>query len=126
MNYKKKQYLQEYYQRNKAKYDQRTRDYYRKNPEKRNLVYKKLRDNLLEIFDYKCSRCGFSDIRALQIDHKEGQGHQEILKYGSSFKMYRFYLNNLEIAREKLQILCANCNWIKRSENHEVRRRGLI
>lgn len=68
-----------------------------------------------------CVRCGFSDIRALQIDHVNGGGTRE-KRNGGTYQMYRrlyrMVLNN-EVIRD-YQVLCANCNWIKRHENHEV------
>lgn len=58
----------------------------------------------------KCKRCGFADPRALQIDHINDKGNLN-RKLGLDF--YR------EVIRENgvgFQILCANCNWIKRAE----------
>lgn len=69
----------------------------------------------------KCVRCGFSDIRALQIDHINGNGRKELM----SFKSHRDALirNILQLSANemntKYQLLCANCNWIKRFENNE-------
>ena len=57
----------------------------------------------------RCVKCGFDDIRALQIEHKNG-GKNFINQY----EMYRFYVSNPEKAKEKLQVMCANCNWIKK------------
>ena len=59
----------------------------------------------------KCSRCGFDDIRALQIDHINAGGSQEFKKLGQG-GVYRKVLTS----PEDYQCLCANCNWIKRSE----------
>jgi len=65
----------------------------------------------------KCCRCGFSDSRALQIDHKNGGGSREWKARG--WKHLRTILENLN----DYQILCANCNWIKRHERGEVNTR---
>ncbi len=75
-----------------------------------------LRSRALEHMGGVCVRCGFSDPRALQIDHIEGMGWVEHREIGT-----------LAIARRVLagepgyQLLCANCNWIKRAENGETR-----
>ena len=64
----------------------------------------------------ECVRCGFSDYRALQIDHINGGGVREIREKGQ-------YHSSKEILKgntDKYQLLCANCNWIKRYENKEV------
>ncbi len=61
-----------------------------------------------------CCRCGFSDSRALQIDHVDGEGSED--RRG----IYRGkFLNKVLAASTGYQLLCANCNWIKRFENEE-------
>lgn len=69
----------------------------------------------------KCFRCGFSDIRALQIDHVNGGGTKEVRSLGAG-RMYRNILDKISTGKplKDYQILCANCNWIKRYENNEV------
>ena len=67
---------------------------------------------------YQCVRCGFTDSRALQIDHIFGNGKEMSLNKSG---VIDFYIDNPDIAYEELQILCANCNWIKRAENGETR-----
>lgn len=66
-----------------------------------------------------CVRCGFVDIRALSIDHINGEGykHRKIgkAKLGSSF--YRQLKD--QGYPEGYQTLCMNCQWIKRFENNE-------
>ena len=63
-----------------------------------------------------CARCGFSDLRALQIDHVNGGGKAERKKNRNYPSYYRSVAKS-EIG--KYQVLCANCNWSKRSENGE-------
>jgi len=79
------------------------------------------RKNIIELMGSKCVQCGFSDIRALQIDHVNGGGRQEHLKGGH--KWQAILLSNLLSGKkiENYQILCANCNWIKRVERKEYR-----
>jgi len=64
-----------------------------------------------------CLRCGFDDIRALSIDHINGDGanHKRQLKYASIG--YRWYIN--QNFPKGYQTLCMNCQWIKRFENNE-------
>lgn len=64
--------------------------------------------------DPRCVKCGFSDRRALQIDHVHGGGSRTN-HLGSAFLLKEILANP-----SNFQILCANCNWIKRSENNEV------
>jgi hypothetical protein len=70
-----------------------------------------------------CVKCGFNDERALQFEHKNGGGSKEHKKFKSSMVYYIYYVNNPKEAKRKLQVYCANCNWIKRVENDEVQRK---
>ena len=81
---------------------------------------KKARRELLNRFGSTCRRCGFCDARALQIDHINGGGNKE--RQGNFMGFYR----RLRVLKDEelhlnYQLLCANCNWIKRAEKGEVR-----
>lgn len=69
---------------------------------------------VLAAFGSKCARCGYADVRALQIDHIAGDGYQE--KSGTG-QYYRRLLRDFEQTLRRYQLLCANCNWIKREED---------
>lgn len=76
----------------------------------------------LELFNLlgrKCVRCGYEDIRALQFDHIIGGGRKDKRELKGNLSMVSFYRKNPEKAKQTLQVLCANCNWIKRHENGE-------
>lgn len=66
----------------------------------------------------KCVKCGFSDRRALQIDHIKGGGIKE-RRIGNTRQFHRKVLTSVKKSEHKYQLLCANCNWIKRFENGE-------
>ena len=71
-----------------------------------------------------CAKCGFSDARALQIDHIDGGGYIERKDKTKTRTTYHKRVMESFLAGEnKYQLLCANCNWIKRFENNEVRRK---
>jgi RNase P subunit RPR2 len=80
---------------------------------------------LKRIHDYfgnKCVICGFDDVRALQIDHVNGGGMKENKKRNNGIvagglQFYKIVLR--EINSGKYQLICANCNWIKRHTNNE-------
>lgn len=78
-----------------------------------------LRGAVLKKLGDKCVKCGFTDVRALQIDHVYGGGVREWRNSG----YYTVYNKVLEDTEGRYQLLCANCNWIKRYENNEVRGR---
>lgn len=59
----------------------------------------------------KCARCGFSDIRALCLDHIRGC----LKPRESTNAMAKTILRG----SKRFQVLCANCNMIKVVENNE-------
>ena len=64
-------------------------------------------------------KCIVTTIKCLQFDHKEGNGTKDQRKHGSPAILWKYYGNHPEEAREKLQVLYANCNWCKRAEKKE-------
>ena len=87
--------------------------------EKMRNYMRSFRPRLLQLLGDKCVKCGFSDVRALQIDHIGGGGLKELKVFKNNTAMYRFYLDHPIQAKRRLQILCANCNAIKKYENKE-------
>jgi len=77
------------------------------------------RKELISFLGGECVHCGISDTRCLQFDHKHGGGCKEVKLFKGQKSMFMFYYRNPHIAQFKLQILCANCNSIKRIENKE-------
>lgn len=65
---------------------------------------------------------GCTDSRCLQIDHVYGDGAEDRKKFKHIISFYRFIVKNDCAGR--YQVLCANCNWIKRHINHEHRHFG--
>jgi hypothetical protein len=76
--------------------------------------HSRLKNAVYAILGETCAVCGFSDRRALQIDHKKGGGSKDRKEMG-----YRALLEKVLKNPEDYQILCANHNWIKRCENGE-------
>ena len=78
----------------------------------------KIRMDLMNILGGAyCKDCGFNILEALQFDHIFGGGTKERKLFASGRAMYYFYIKNPEIAKQRLQVLCANCNFIKRAKN---------
>lgn len=67
----------------------------------------------------KCQRCGFDDARALQIDHVGGDGAAR-RRAGERTGVAGYYKKVIADRTGAYQLLCANCNWIKREENGEL------
>jgi len=86
----------------------------RKSGHKRNV---ELRRKVIALFGGKCAHCGYDkDPRAFQIDHINGGGWAERKIYITGIKLAKHVL---EVNGEGYQLLCANCNQIKRFENKE-------
>ena len=77
----------------------------------------KLRQKVISFLGGRCKICGFSDSRALQIDHVHGGGNKE-LRSGLSY--YTHSRNVMSDTTGKYQLLCANCNWIKKHVQEET------
>lgn len=63
----------------------------------------------------QCVKCGFTDIRALTLDHINACGFHNRRLAGQVLYSY-LIKNNYP---EGFQALCMNCQWIKRHENNE-------
>jgi len=69
----------------------------------------------------KCAQCEFSDIRALQFDHVNGDGSSHRKRSPSITTTEYRAIAEGRYDGPVLQVLCANCNWIKREELYEVK-----
>lgn len=80
-----------------------------------------VRESIHSMLGLKCARCGFDDPRALQIDHVNGGGRQEQVQNRlGGLSRGKLILGKILAGSKEYQLLCANCNWIKRAENaHE-------
>ncbi|HUW44775.1 MAG TPA: hypothetical protein VMW50_03175 [Dehalococcoidia bacterium] len=134
-----KNYQKQHREENEPRLLQESRDRYQKNRD-RNLLYakkrhqmnketdnkksrnrrKEMRLEILKILGGECQRCGITDHRVLQIDHVCGGGKKE-LKKGGNYHVMKNIIKNPE-CKHKYQLLCANCNWIKRHENKEYQK----
>jgi len=87
----------------------------------------RLRMEILLLLGNKCSNpnClvpnGCMDSRCLQIDHVNGGGAKEIRKFHCGASFYLRVIDKIKSGSKDYQLLCANCNWIKRVENGEIR-----
>lgn len=112
-----------YYRKNRKHLTEYRRNYYKTHKNIKSGLQMRyltnLRIKVLEKFGSACNRCGFSDTRALQIDHINGGGTKDLRSKSTS----RHLNEVLRDVDNKYQLLCANCNWIKKSENKENRTR---
>jgi len=129
-----KEYNREWYRRNSERVRERQKAWILAHPEQRRAKQKRdslkrrprqlkenreAREAALVSLGKKCCRCGFDDVRALQIDHVHGGGCR-LGGHGTPI-FHREVIRSVSMGEEKYQLLCANCNWIKRAENGEYR-----
>ena len=90
------------YRRNRSRINAKTRQWAHE-----------LRLRALSALGNKCVICGYDDWRALEIDHIWGDGAQERKDGLRGHKLHR-YIADGNVAH--YQLLCANCNQIKKRE----------
>jgi hypothetical protein len=119
--YYKKQQNKKYRQEHKEELAEYNKGYQDKNKAQLQKYfanrYYTLKEKVFVILGSECSNCGCNDKRILQVDHVNGHGYSE----RKTSKKIPF--KNIEKNPEKYQILCPNCNWIKKSENMESKPR---
>ena len=82
-------------------------------------VRRQLRREVIVHFGGKCVHCGMDDWRALQVDHIEGGGRKRFTQ--TAHCSYAYYKELLKATPGvDYQLLCANCNQIKKYENGET------
>lgn len=102
-----------FYERNRADRMEQNKEYQRK-----------VRRLAIEALGGKCVKCKFDDFRALQIDHISGGGTKD--KKTITRNYHKAVIDSFLEKENKYQLLCANCNWIKRCENNELPKRKRI
>ncbi len=80
---------------------------------------RKKKKEVFKLLGDECVQCGFLDKRALQIDHVNGDGCKDRKSKSNQLDYLRHVLRELKSGSKKYQLLCANCNWIKRVKNKE-------
>lgn len=116
---KLRKYAREYYHRtNRIEY---AKEWYKRNIKRNRFIRKeankKVRLAIIEYMGGKCVLCNFNDWRALQIDHINGNGNEDRISMGhTNWSIFKRIKEN----PESYQLLCANCNWIKRYEGREL------
>lgn len=105
----------------RKKYKDRPRKWKDRRNESRRARAALLRSEVYLLLGGVCNKCGFNDSRAFQIDHINGGGCTELRSsiFGNKITYYRHVIKSVKANENKYQLLCANCNWIKRHENDE-------
>jgi hypothetical protein len=138
-----REYMKEYWKKNPKKYEQMKKKAIRNTPiwrkahpeeyrriQRRN-AHKTVTKRKAEIFlllgnqcsnPYNLNHGDFLNLQeCLQIDHINGKGVAERKLYKSYPKYLKIVLESIKSGSKKYQLLCANCNWLKRAKNKEVK-----
>ena len=111
-----------YYEKNKEKLRLKAKEYKMEHKEQkseadkayyRNYRRRKRRD-VIDKLGGQCIQCGFGDWRGLQIDHVNGGGSKHRKEFANVWTYYKHIHENLDSG--DYQVLCANCNQIRRYE----------
>lgn len=94
---------------------------YQRNWQRKNKII--MRTQILGVLGNKCVVCGNVDSRVLQIDHIHGGGKAEYERCHWRLDKFIYHLPIVTIIAN-YQLLCANCNWIKRYELQEDRKKA--
>ena len=88
---------------------------------KRRKQRKELREYIFNFFGNICNQCGFTNSKALCIDHVNGGGTKERKSTKNTKGLdIGYYIKIKEgLDTGKYQCLCANCNMIKKLERNE-------
>jgi len=77
--------------------------------------HRKIRETILTLYGNCCCCCGISNLKYLQLDHKNNDGNLERASLPPTLRGGRFYQHILKQGkRDDLQLLCANCHNAKR------------
>jgi hypothetical protein len=76
--------------------------------------------NLYSGGEPKCAQCGENRMVCLSIDHIQGDGakHRRELNGGRGTELYLSIEKNYDPSR--FQVLCMNCQWVKRANRDET------
>lgn len=86
----------------------------------KNIIYNELGGFFCSCKGLDCfhiGKCDITDKRCLQLDHINGDGAKRRKITGAGSMTYRFYAKNKHLIKKELQVLCANCNWVKRQKD---------
>lgn len=122
-----KEYMKEYMKRYRQEHREQLIEYNRKYRETHReyfidyneKIYGYYRKAIFKELGEFCNHCGMNDIRCLQIDHIDGGGSKEKKLHKNNYFYYKIIYEKILSGSTEYQILCANCNWIKRSQNRE-------
>jgi hypothetical protein len=109
-----------YYQKRIDHFKLKRKEWRKNHPGYRRRRYHRERDIILAKLGGKCQKCGCMDKRVLQVDHVNNDGKKERKELGSSGIVVRLLNLDEKTLHANYQILCLNCNWIKRYEANEL------
>lgn len=117
-------YQKKWRDKNKEHLSEYSKQYREKNKERLTnnaVVYHRERllaskQELYELLGDSCNRCGFSDVRALQVHHVSRDGY-DVRKKFRNLRYIKYMIDEAKTQKESgicvLELLCANCHAIE-------------
>lgn len=78
---------------------------------------RKRKAQVFDLLGHECVECGEDDKTCLQFDHVDGGGSKERREVGSYYALLKRILDD----PDRFQVLCANCNHLKRLADNPPR-----
>lgn len=91
------------------------KNFQKKNPNYNRNWRKEIKKDIFNHYGNKCIRCGEKDIRALNLNHKNGNGTQHINSLKKKWGTFYIYIKKNNYPLE-YNTLCENHNWIEHCE----------
>ena len=116
-----KEYSARYYMKNRseilaknAEWSQRNKEYLKTKKHRRYFngavpTRIKQREQILNAYGRKCSECGVTDVRVLDLAHKNGNGAEHRKAVGA-WKVYKDVID--QGFPKDFDLQCKNCNWL--------------
>lgn len=110
-----KVYSHTHYKERRKQYNEGNREQYNKRNRERNL---RIRNEMLEAYGGKCVNCGVANRDLLDLDHINDDGYldRHRSEHGRTSAHMPDRLRKLGFPKDRYQLLCKNCNWLKELE----------
>ena len=123
-------YNKKYYVRNSRKLRAYTAAYRKAHLAERNeynrLYRRKLKSEVLREYGGRCACCKEHRLPFLVVDHINGGGTRHMRKVGLGFAFYRWLKKRGFPMKDKLRVLCANCNTARNCVRVCPHKRGTV
>ena len=80
------------------------------------MIYHSARRKLIGMLGGQCVKCGVAT-DDLELDHINNDGKADRAKHGKGTYMLKYHIENPDIAKKTLQVMCKSCHREKHGRN---------